>query len=290
MGSRYLVAKADPITFASDEIGWYAVQVTANDLATMGATPRWFLATVLLPADLADAAMAGRIFDQILTACATLEIALVGGHTEVTYGLTRPIVMGTLLGEVDKDRLVTTAGATPGDAILLTKGFPIEATAIIAREKRADLVGRLDQSLLDRAANFLYDPGISVLRDAQIALGAGGVTSMHDPTEGGVATALWELSEASGHPLEITIEAWPVLPEGQRLCALYGLDPLGAIASGALLLTVRPEREPAVCAALRQAGIPVYTLGRVMDGPPDVFQHGRLLPCPPRDEIARLFG
>ncbi len=290
MGAYYLVAKADPITFASDEIGWYAVQVNVNDLATMGATPRWFLATVLLPAGQADIAMAGRIFDQIMAACAALEIALVGGHTEITHGLTRPIVMGTLLGEVEKSRLVSTAGAVPGDVILLTKGFPIEATAIIAREKRSELEGRLGSSFLDRAAGFLYDPGISVLRDARIAMGAGGVTSMHDPTEGGVATALWELSEASGHRLEITIEAWPVLPEGQLLCDLYGLDPLGAIASGALLLTVRPESEPAVRAALQQAGILVHTLGRVMDGPPGVFLHGELLPCPPRDEIARLFG
>ncbi len=290
LGERYLVAKTDPITFATDEIGWYAVQVNANDLAATGATPRWFMATVLLPAATADEALATQIFEQIVNACRAIGVTLVGGHTEITGGIDRPIVVGMMLGEVDPGRLVLTGGAQPGDAILLTKGVPIEATSIIAREKRDELGAHFDAAFLDRAAAFLQEPGISVLEDARVACSAGGVTAMHDPTEGGLATALWELAEASNCALAIQPGAWPVLDEGAQLCAFFGLDPLAAIASGALLLTVRPEARKAVMAALQAAEIPVFWLGQVEAGPVDVRVGGEPLARPARDEIARLFA
>ncbi|UCC65859.1 MAG: hypothetical protein JSV36_22485, partial [Anaerolineae bacterium] len=181
-GDRLLVAKTDPITFASDEIGWYAVNVNANDVACMGATPRWFLATLLLPEGRTDDALVERIFGQIGRACAALGISLAGGHTEITYGLDRPIVVGHMLGEVARDRLVTTSGAQVGDVLLLTKGIAVEATAIIAREKAEELAGRFSAGFLARCQSFLRDPGISVVRDAQAALAAGRVHAMHDPT------------------------------------------------------------------------------------------------------------
>src|SRR5689334_9799498 len=138
VGDRYLVATADPITFATDELGWYALHVNANDVVVRGATPRWFLATLLLPAGATDEEGVQRLFAQLGEACEELEVTLVGGHTEVTHGLDRPIVAGTMLGEVAKDRLVTTGGARVGDAIVLTKGVPLEGAATIAREKEAE--------------------------------------------------------------------------------------------------------------------------------------------------------
>ncbi|MBN2472699.1 MAG: AIR synthase, partial [Anaerolineae bacterium] len=190
---------------------------------------------------------------------------------------------------VEKDRLVMTGGAQPGDVILLTKGVPIEATAIIAREKRAELLPRFGAAFLDRAASYLTEPGISVVRDAQIACAAGQVTSMHDPTEGGLATALWEVAEASGRQLSIDVEAWPLCEEGAQLCAFYGLDPLGAIASGALLLTAAVESVDAVMGALEAQELPVFRLGQVHAGPAEVTYQGGLLGRPERDEITRIF-
>jgi len=293
MGDHYLVAKTDPITFATDDIGWYAVQVNANDIATTGAVPLWFMATILLPAEGDNAEMARTIFSQISAACRVLDVAVVGGHTEITYGLDRPVVIGCLLGEVAKDRLVQTGGARPGDVILLTKGAPIEATAIIAREKRAELEGRFSAAFLDRCAHFLHDPGISVACDARLAVSVGGVTAMHDPTEGGVVTALWELADASGYGVEVDLygENQPWLPEGKVLCEAMNLNPAAAIASGALLLTVKPESVEAVFHAYREANIPVFRLGQMTDSVPAVVerQHGLLL-RPERDEIAKLFA
>jgi hydrogenase expression/formation protein HypE len=278
-GDRYLVVKTDPITFATDEIGWYAVQINANDIACSGATPAFFMATVLLPEAPGNRELAERIFAQITAACASLGATLVGGHTEITHGLDRPVVMGAMLGEVAHERLVTAAGAQAGDTVLLTKGYPIEAVAILAREFSA--AGSFDARLLERSRDFLYHPGISVVRDAQVALAAGKVTAMHDPTEGGVATGLWELADASGLGIEVDAAALIPLPEGEALCHAFGLDPLGCIASGALLLaTPEPEK---IKAALAAEGIPVLTAGRVAGG------RGVNLPRPERDEIARLF-
>jgi hydrogenase maturation factor len=280
-GDRYLVAKSDPITFAADEIGWYAVQVNANDLACSGAAPQFFLATVLLPQAEGNAELADRIFAQITSACRALGTALVGGHTEITYGIERPIVIGTMLGEVGKDQLVTAAGAQAGDAVLLTKGYPIEAVSIIAREVGA-AAGQFAPDFLERCRNFLHAPGISVVKEAQTALRAGKITAMHDPTEGGVAAGLWELAGASGRGVAVDLSALTPLPEAEALCRAFNLDPLGCIASGALLLTT-PEPGP-IQSALEAEGVPVRVIGRVVEAP-GVPQIAR----PARDEIAKLF-
>jgi len=289
---RYLVVKTDPITFASDEIGWYAVHVNANDVSCMGGTVRWFLATLLLPEAHADEVLVDTIFDQITDACRELGVELVGGHTEITHGLDRPIIVGCMLGEVAPDRLVRPEGARPGDALLVTKGIAVEGTAIIAREKGSELRG-VDGSLLERCQGFLYDPGISVVHDAAVATAAGAVHAMHDPTEGGLATGLWELAEAAGVGLEVDEATIPVLPETQTLCARLGLDPLGLIASGALLLAVAPEDATAILAALEEAGITAAHIGRVAERERGIVLRNatgeRALPRFERDEIARLF-
>lgn len=293
-GDTLLVAKTDPITFATDEIGWYAVNINANDIATMGATPQWFLATVLLPEKDASEVLMATIFEQLRSACNALGIALVGGHTEITYDLSRPIVVGQMLGEVARDRLVTTAGAQVGDRILLTKGIAIEGTAIVAREKKAELLSfGVDEAVLRRAATFLRDPGVSVVRDARLACEAGEVHSMHDPTEGGVATGLLEMASAAGVGLRIALEAIPVLPESAQLLPLFDLDPLGVIASGCLLLAVPPESAPAITAALEREGVACADVGeatRPEEGLAATIA-GRPTPFPrfEVDEIARLF-
>jgi hydrogenase maturation factor len=291
-GDRYLVAKTDPITFASDEIGWYAVHVNANDVACTGATARWFLATLLLPEARTDESLVDTIFDQMSGACAELGVGLVGGHTEITYGIDRPIVVGCMLGEVVPERLVRPDGARPGDALLVTKGIAVEGTAIIAREKNSGLAG-LDGSFLERCRGFLYDPGISVVRDAAVATAAGDVHAMHDPTEGGLATGLWELAEAARVGMEIDKDAIPILPETRTLCARLGLDPLGLIASGALLLAVAPGDVAAIQTALEEADIAVTRIGRVKERKQGIVLRSATgqgpLPHFERDEITRLF-
>jgi hydrogenase maturation factor len=293
-GDQLLVAKSDPITFATDEIGWYAVQVNANDLATTGATPRWFLATVLLPQAIEPEEIE-HIFTQMRAACADVGATIVGGHTEVTYDLTRPIVMGTLLGLVARERLITPGGARPGDAIILTKRLAVEATSIMAREKAGELRPAFDEKFLQHCRHFLHEPGISVLRDALIAMQAGHIHAMHDPTEGGVATALNEMALAAQVDLLIDLRAVPIYPETQALCEYFGLDPWGVIASGSLLLAVEAAEADRVVEALHRNQIEATMIGRVVDrnDRPIVLaeagDHHEPLRAFERDEIAKLF-
>jgi hydrogenase expression/formation protein HypE len=295
LGDRYLVAAADPITFATDDLGWYALHVNANDVVVRGATPRWFLATLLLPAGKTDDESVRTLFAQLGEACEDAEVALVGGHTEVTHGIDRPIVAGTMLGEVAKDRLVTTGGAQVGDAIILTKGVPLEGAAIIAREKEAELRARgVPAATIRRARQFLRSPGISVRPEAELACELATVHAMHDPTEGGVATALHELAAAAGVGLRIDRDRITVLPEGRVLCEAFGLDPLGTIASGALLMTLAPAEAGMVIHALAREAIDCHFIGQVV--PPEqgvmLAEGTRQWPLPTfaRDEIAKLFG
>ncbi len=294
MGDRYLVAKSDPITFATDLIGWYLVQVNTNDLAVMGATPRWLMATLLLPEGVSEGTVRS-IFDQLLDACRTHGIALVGGHTEVTYELPRPIAVGALLGEVAKDEVVLTSGARPGDSVLLTKGIAIEGASILAREAGTELIAAgVAPEMVEDAKGLLFSPGISVRKDAEVARKAALVHAMHDPTEGGLATALRELAAAADVGLEVEADAIPVLPACRAFCDALNLDPLGLIASGALLATLAPEHAETVVGALEAEGIPAWVIGRVT--PPEEGLTLRTpsgtapLPAFDRDELARYFS
>jgi hydrogenase maturation factor len=294
-GSTYLVAKTDPITFASDEIGWYAVNVNANDIAVMGGRPRWFMATVLLPAGLATPALAEEIYEQIAAACQELGIALAGGHTEITVGINRPIISGTMLGEVAPDRLVRSSGVQPGDALVLVRGVPIEGTAIIAREQEQALLARgVDPTVVTRAQGFLHDPGISVVDAAHLAVHTVKVHAMHDPTEGGLATGIWEMAQAAQVGMDVDFDAVPVAPESQAVCNAFGLDPLGVIASGALLVALPSIEVARLLAAFERAGIPAQRIGQATDrgGKLTARHHGQQIAFPrfAVDEIARLFA
>jgi hydrogenase expression/formation protein HypE len=293
MGPKLLALKTDPITFATEDIGWYAVQVNANDIATTGADPQWMLVTLLLPEQKASASLVERITRQVHDACREIGVTVIGGHTEIAHGLDRPILVGTMLGEVAREDLITPLGATPGDNVLLTKGIPIEATAILSREFPDRLAEALSPEELEEAQGFLFKPGISVLPEARLARQTGGVSAMHDPTEGGLLTAVWELAEACGHRLRIDPSLASVPELSERICQALGLDPWACIASGALLLTARPDRAEAIRQAVEAGGVVCREIGRVEDGPPEVVEStpggDRLLPRPERDEIARMF-
>lgn len=292
---RLLVAKSDPITFATDQIGYYAVNVCANDLAVAGATPRYYFPTLLLPAGESDAALARTIFAQIGDACRQMGIAVAGGHSEITPAVVQPVVAGSMLGEVLRQRMVASSGCRPGDLLLLAGSAPVEGISLIAREKRSDLLALgWPAAQIDAAAAYLYTPGISVLKPALLAADAGLVTAMHDPTEGGIATGVLELALAAGGGVEIDLDAVPVPPLGRKLCAIFGLDPLGVIASGALLATAAPDHADALLALWAEAGWPGAVIGRILPRAGDyrATRRGAAVPFPTFDvdEITRLWA
>ena len=292
-GEKYLVAKTDPITFATDHIGWYLVCVNSNDIATMGATPKWLLVTLLLPENETTEEFVRSIFTEINDACRHFGISMCGGHTEVSYGLSRPIVIGQMFGEVEKDKLVTSSGAKVGDKLILTKGLGIEATSIIAREKQSELESKYSIDFIERAKNYLTNPGISVLKDALIANKVGGVHAMHDPTEGGVATAINELAQCSNVGAKIWEDQLLISPETQTLCKEYQLEPLGVISSGALLISAEASYSNRILDSLRKEGIDCAIIGKVVsvENKVLIYSSGKWQPLPifESDEIAKIF-
>ncbi|MHC1772442.1 MAG: AIR synthase family protein [Flexilinea sp.] len=292
-GNKYLVLKTDPITFATEEIGWYAIQIIANDIATTGATPLWLMVTALFPQGRTNESLIQSISGQLFDTCRTMNITLVNAHTEITYGIDRPILMCSLVGEIEKDKLITPWGAKPGDDILITKGIPIEGTALLAKEFSQQLIPLLNEDELKAAQEYTHNPGIGVSTDARIAVTNGKVTAMHDPTEGGLASALWELSEACGYRIEFDSRLVPISGLSQKICSFFGLNPLNTIASGALLMSVAPEDANKIIRALINEGIPCAKIGTISDKKQvQVWNQADQKPLfrPEQDEIAKIFS
>ena len=264
LGDRYLILKSDPVTFTTHEIGWYAVHVNANDIAVMGARPRWFQTTLIAPPGTDDRVIRDILRDVHLAA-RRLRIAVTGGHTEISPAVTQPVIAGDMQGLVARNRLVTSAGVRPGDRILLTKWVAIEGTSILARE-RAQIVRRLLGERHQRtAARFHHRPGISVVQEALIAARSG-ATALHDPTEGGVAAGLYELSAASGCQIDIDLDRIPIHPFTAALCAHFEISPLGLIASGSLLAAVPDGQLNKMLRRLQTAEIPATVIGTAHSG------------------------
>ena len=293
-GSKTLIAKSDPITFATDRIGWYAIQVNANDIAVSGGTPKWFLATLLLPEN-EPTSTAKDIFDQINKAASEIGVTVIGGHTEITLGLSRPIICGTMLGERAPSETVKTSTAGVGDEIILTSGIAIEGTAIIAREHFEKLRSSgLTEFQIKKASTFLDSPGISVLKAAKAAASTGLVTSMHDPTEGGISGALVELSKASNTGIAVDAGRVHIYPETKAICKALGLDPWGLIASGSVLITAKYGNSKKIIDRLNQDELTAEIIGEVTESSRGITRtmNGITKPIPifDRDEIARLYS
>ncbi len=288
---RLLVLKSDPITFATEQLGMYTVAVNANDIATAGAVPRWMLATLLLPAG-TTGGQVREIFASLHGACKQAGITLCGGHTEITDAVTRPVVSAAMVGSVPEKDLIAKENMAAGDSVLMTKKAAVEGTAIIARQFARELESKgVDRAVIDEARNYLQR--ISILPEARLAAASGQVTAMHDVTEGGVATAVSELAAAGGCRLRIDLERIPVYPATAIFCRALGLDPLGLIGSGSLLLTCRGQYRRRLMDELAKAGIEVAEIGTVAGKGRgiDARRNGRPVTWPEFqvDEITRLF-
>jgi HAD superfamily hydrolase (TIGR01509 family) len=286
-----LILKTDPITFATDSIGSYAVLVNANDIATSGAVPRWFLTTLFFPRGI-TAFDIWKVMHELKTVCQKWNITLCGGHTEITDAVTRPVVTGLMAGTVSKKDLIDKRHMKSGDKILLTKGIAVEGTAIIAREFEVKLkrLG-MSESEIETCKQFLSQ--ISILKEAQIAASFKGVSAMHDITEGGLSTAVEELSVAGRHRVRIEMDKIPVYPQTQRVCQLLGIHPLGLIGSGSLLICCRQNCCERLTEKIRAAGLHTACIGEVLQEGRgiEVIQDGESAEWPhfEVDELTRLF-
>jgi hydrogenase maturation factor len=286
-----LVLKSDPITFATDSIGQYAVLVNANDIATSGATPRWLLTTMLFPCGITPAEIQSLV-RELQDFCRQWHITLCGGHTEITDAVTRPVIVGMMAGTVRRADLIEKCNVRVGDRVLLTKAVAVEGTAIIAREfhRRLRRAG-MDERDIATCRNFLER--ISIIPEARLAARNPGTSAMHDVTEGGLATALEELSIACGMRLHVYADRIPVYPETRRIGQILGIDPLGLIGSGSLLICCAAESSAALRETILAAGIEVAEIGEVRAGRSGIEAEdtdgAAAWPHFEVDEITRLF-
>lgn len=291
-----LAVGADPVTFATDDLGAWAVQVNTNDIATCGASPRWFFATVLHPVGSTPSQVL-EVLDGVRRACDEHGITLCGGHTEITDAVVRPIVSGTMLGIAGVRGLLDKGAMREGDVVILTKGVAVEGTALLASELDDHLrgLGMSDDEL--RSCRDLRH-SIGVTTEAGVAAGFAGVSAMHDVTEGGLAAAVVELSAAGGHAIAMRMDAVPVYALTRRVCDLLEVDPLGLIGSGSLLIVCRPDDEEPLRKALVAAGIEATLVGTVAAPLAEPAGHvtatasGAPAPWPhfEVDEVARILG
>ncbi len=280
------VISTDPITGTVKDVGMLAIQITANDLASSGAEPVGVMLTVLLPEEVEEADIR-EMMRQVEDACAHFHIQVMGGHTEVTRAVTQPVISVTGVGKVREDRLVSTAGAKPGQDILVTKWIGIEGTSIIAKEKEKELLEHFSAAFVDTAKGF--DQYLSVLPDSRIAV-EHGVSAMHDVTEGGIYGALWEVAEASGIGLEIDLKAIPIRQETVEICEYFELNPYYLISSGCMLMAA--DRGHDLVRKLEAAGIPAAVIGKATDGRARRIWNGgeeSYLERPKTDELYKIY-
>ncbi len=262
IGDKAIVSSVDPITGAIKRIGWLAVNICANDVATFGVKPTFFSSCILLP-ESSDEHVLEEICRQIDEAARRLEMAVIGGHTEVTPELTHPIIVGYCVGVTKKGDYVTSGGAKAGDQLILTKTAGIEGTAILATEKYEKLKKAIDNKMLISAKSF-FDK-ISVVDDALIAFKCGGVDAMHDPTEGGILGGIHEMADASRLGVKIYQEKIPIAKETLKICSFFEIDPLQLISSGALLIAARKGKSQEIIEKLRARGINASIIGEFVE-------------------------
>jgi hydrogenase expression/formation protein HypE len=280
-----LVAASDPITLSAAGVGRAVVTINANDLAVTGVRPRWFLATVLLPVGATESELE-RLFGEMRSALSAVGAALVGGHTEVTDVVSSPVVVGHMLGFAPTGRIVTTSGVRSGDAIVQVGMVPIEGAAVLALEHAAALAS-LPHATVQAASAAMDDPGISVV-EAAIAAAELGASAMHDPTEGGLAAALWELASAAQVALRIDRDRIAWFPAGLDVCRAAGADPWATLASGMLLAAFPEPGASDAVQGLAARGYEAVIIGLAEPGEGVRDTTGRPIPWPDRDEVARL--
>jgi hydrogenase expression/formation protein HypE len=258
--NRVLVVHSDPITGAVEDVGWLAVNICANDIATRGVRPLWILIVMLLPQSVKFSQLK-QITSQIDKAAKELDIAIIGGHSEITAGINRPILITTAIGEAEKGKFVSSSGAKVGDYIIMTKGAAIEGTAILSTEIAERLESKTSREIVKKAKNFIKRT--SIVQDALIAVEVGGVHAMHDATEGGVAGALQEIAWASDVSIQAHEEKIPIYRETEAICRALNIDPLKTIGSGSLMISAHREKAEKIVAALRKKGIQASIIGKV---------------------------
>lgn len=281
LGGEICILSTDPITGAAKDVGYLAVQINCNDIYSAGAEPMGVLLTVLLPPEsteeLLEEIMAGA-----LRAAEERNIEILGGHTEVTDAVCKPLISAAVIGKTRGRKMICTGGAEAGQDVVMTKWAATEGTAILAKDWEEGLRAYLSEEELQEALDM--NRFLSVGKESEIAF-QHGATAMHDATEGGILGAVWEVAECSGLGVEVFADAIPMKEVTKKICAAMGIDPLRLISSGTMIIGT--ENGEGLVNALQAEGIEAAVIGRLTEGEKLLTQNGKTIPLeqPKSDEL-----
>jgi hydrogenase expression/formation protein HypE len=263
VGDDILISHLDPIVGAIGNIGWLAVHVACNDVAASGIPPRWIQLLVLVPTP-DDIALLEEIMRDASRATHELGVAIIGGHTGFSAGISRPLVAVTALGVAEGRRVVRTSGARVGDDLWVTKGISLEGTAILAGDF-AEVAQRLGLTTVDLEKAKALMNAVSVVPEA-LVLAQQGATAMHDVTRGGLLETLLEIAHLSGVAVELEVGRLPQVDVVSRFASAFKFDPLRMISSGTLAATAPAAQRQAIADALGEVGVPFARAGGIVGG------------------------
>ena len=277
-----MVLSTDPITGTTKEMGRWAVMISANDIASSGAEVIGVLVCAMLPPRTREIKIR-EIMQEIEACCQELNIQVVGGHTEITDVVNRPVLTVTGIGKIKKDEMLPTGGAKPGQDIVVTKWVALEGSAVLAKEREEELLKIFPPYLVKEAEG--YSQYLSIIKEAAIA-GKSNVSAMHDITEGGVFGALWEMAESAGVGLNVDLKKIPIKQATVEICNYFDINPYEMMSSGSLMLAADNGYD--LVRVLEESGIHAAVIGKVTGGNDRVVSNGeetRFLEPPKVDEL-----
>ncbi len=258
-GGNVLVVHPDPITGATQYLGRLAIYVPTNDIAVEGGYPRYVTMTLILPEGTSEETVM-RIAEDAGKAAKELGVSIVGGHTEFSDSVTRPLAVVTAIGFSDTAHVTPTSAARPGDLIIMGKSAAMEAAAIVATDFRERLEeAGIAKEVIEKAAGLIEK--ISLVREAWALASRRLVRAMHDPTEGGLLGGITEMADASG--LSAVIDASSVIVSDvvREVLGAVGVDPLRSLSSGTLIAAAPREKVGEALAVLESMGVEAAIIG-----------------------------
>jgi hydrogenase expression/formation protein HypE len=289
LGDKDLLISTDPITASIKDIGRLAIHISCNDIAAKGGEPVVIMLACMLPEGIREEDI-DEIMDQAVRAAEEINVQIGGGHTEITGAVTKPVIVTTAFGFIESGKWATAGDMKPGDKLLLTKTAGLEGTAIICADREDELKSVLTDEEIERGKALVKD--ISVVKEGLIA-GRIGTSGMHDITEGGVLSAVWEMCNISGLGAKVYEEKIPVNPVTLKLAEYYGIEWKRLISSGCMLISARPDKADHIREKISAEGIGCREIGEVSDKKSEILLIGRngdetAIAPPGADEIYKI--
>ena len=284
MGDELCIVSTDPITGADKNAGYIAVHINCNDIASSGGEPVGILMTVLLPPNSSQ-----DILEDIMSgahkASKEVGIEILGGHTEVTEVVTKPVISATIIGKSKNKNFISSGGALLGQDVIMTKWAGLEGTSIIANDYYHILKDKLPEEILKSAMDM--SKFLSVIPESKIAVEYG-ATAMHDVTEGGILGAVWEVADCSNKGVKLYLDKIPVKKETEEICRISNINPYRLISSGSMIITAFDGHK--LVEELKNSNIEASVIGKITEGGKYIVENGvekELLP-PESDELYRV--